>query len=234
MGRSQSFGNWRDTHLRLDGPVVSQLQLAFAEDWYWATREAITANWCPPKLSQGADVLVLSSGPSDRLETGSLYFCNAINAATDRLWIATPYFVPDGDILSALKLAALRGVDVRILVPDKRDHWLVWLAAFAYFDEVRRAGVKIYRYEGGFMHSKMLVVDGWMASVGTMNLDNRSCRLNFEQTAIVFDEAFVAEVAGLLEADMASAKLFKTNFRDITSPVIRYGAPVARLFSPIL
>lgn len=234
MGRSRSLGKWRDTQLRLDGPVVSQLQLSFAEDWYWAKGETIAANWSAPPNAEGADALVLSSGPSDRLETGSLYFCNAINAATDRLWIATAYFVPDVDILSALKLAALRGVDVRILVPDKRDHWLVWLAAFAYFDEIRRAGVKIYRYEDGFMHSKMLLVDDWMASVGTLNLDNRSCRLNFEQTAVVFDAPFVAELAELLETDMARAKLFNTNFRDIRSPAIRYGAPIARMFAPIL
>lgn len=234
MGRSAKFGHWRDTHLRLDGPVVSQVQLAFAEDWYWATREAIRADWCPPPNAEGADVLILSTGPSDRLETGSLYFCNAINAASERLWIASPYFVPDVDILNALKLASLRGVDVRILVPDKRDHWLVWLAAFSYFDEVRRAGVKIFRYQDGFMHSKMLVVDDWMASVGTLNLDNRSCRLNFEQTAIIFDKAFAAEVAEVLEADMARAKHYKTNFRDIPHRFIRYAAPVARLFAPIL
>lgn len=234
MGRSRSLGYWRDTHLRLDGPAVAQVQLAFAEDWYWATREAIEVDWCPPPDPEGADVLILSTGPSDRHESGSLYFCNAINAAAERLWIATPYFVPDVDILNALKLASLRGVDVRILVPDKRDHWLVWLAAFSYFDEVRRAGVKIFRYEGGFMHSKMLVVDDWMASVGTMNLDNRSCRLNFEQTAIVVDDAFAAEVAEVLEADMARARHYKTNFRDIPHRFIRYAAPVARLFAPIL
>lgn len=234
MGRSRSFGHWRDTHLRLDGPVVAQVQLAFAEDWYWATRTPFDAEWCPPPDAGGTDVLILSTGPSDRHESGSLYFCNAINAAAERLWIATPYFVPDVDILNALKLASLRGVDVRILVPDKRDHWLVWLAAFSYFDEVRRAGVKIFRYGGGFMHSKMLVVDDWMSSVGTLNLDNRSCRLNFEQTAIIFDNAFAAEVAEVLEADMARAKQYKTNFRDISHPFIRYAAPVARLFAPIL
>lgn len=234
IGRSPAFGRWRDTHLRIEGPAVAQLQLAFAEDWYWATAKTILANWRPALRDEGKDVLILSTGPSDRLETGSLYFCNAINAAAERLWIATPYFVPDVDILNALKLAALRGVDVRILVPDARDHWLAWLAAFSYFDEVRRAGVKIYRYQGGFMHSKMLVVDGWMASVGTMNLDNRSCRLNFEQTAIVVDAEFTAAVAEILAADMESARLYETRFNDIPQRVIRYASPVARLFSPIL
>lgn len=234
MGRSAYFGHWRDTHLRLDGPVVAQLQLAFAEDWYWAVGETPDLHWRPVVHADGRDALVLFSGPSDSLETGSLYFCNAIGAATERLWIATPYFVPDVDILNALKLAALRGVDVRILVPDLRDHWLVWLAAFSYFDEVRRAGVKIYRYKDGFMHSKVLVVDDWMASVGTINLDNRSCRLNFEVTALVFDDGFAAEVAAMLATDLAKAVSYDTEFHDIPERYIRYAAPLARLFAPIL
>lgn len=234
MGRSSYFGPWRDTHLRLDGPVVAQLQLAFVEDWYWATGQTLDLNWHPVVHADGRDALILPTGPSDTLETGSLYFCNAIGAATERLWIATPYFVPDVDVLNALKLAALRGVDVRILVPDMRDHWLVWLAAFSYFDEVRRAGVKIYRYTDGFMHSKVLVVDGWMASVGTINLDNRSCRLNFEVTALVFDDGFAAEVVAMLAADFGKAAIFETDFSDVPEWYIRYGSPLARLFAPIL
>lgn len=234
MGRSARFGHWRDTQLRLDGPAVAQLQLAFAEDWLWASGEVLDLNWQPVAEAGGRDVLILTSGPADQLETGSLYFCNAIGAARKRIWIATPYFVPDVDILSALKLAALRGVDVRLLVPDRRDHWLVWLAAFSYFDEVRRAGVKIHRYTDGFMHSKVILVDDWMASVGTINLDNRSCRLNFEVTALVFDADFAATIADMLEADLANAAPYETSFRDIPHRFVRYASPFARLFSPIL
>ncbi len=234
VGRSQRFGHWRDTHLRLDGPATAQLQLAFAEDWLWASGEVPDLNWQPVLNMGGRDTLILASGPADPLETGSLYFCNAIESSRHRLWIASPYFVPDVDILNALKLAALRGVDVRLLVPDMRDHWLVWLAAFSYFDEVRRAGVKIYRYRDGFMHSKVVLVDDWMASVGTINLDNRSCRLNFEVTAIVFDDKFAAEVSEMLEADLANSDCYETDFRDIPHRFIRYASPFARLFSPIL
>lgn len=234
MGRAPWFGHWRDTHLRLDGPVVAQLQLAFAEDWLWAAGDALDLSWMAPPRSAGRDALVLATGPSDPYETGSLYFCNAIEAATTRLWIATPYFVPDVDVLNALKLAALRGVDVRLLVPDKRDHWLVWLAAFSYFDEVRRAGVTIHPYAGGFLHSKVLLVDDWMASVGTINLDNRSCRLNFEATALVFDPQFAAEVAAMLEADFDRSVAFDTAFQSVPKRIVRYAAPFARLFAPVL
>jgi cardiolipin synthase A/B len=234
MGRSARFGHWRDTELRIDGPAVAELQFAFAEDWLWASGAVLDLGWQPAPQAEGCDALILGSGPADKLETGSLYFCNAINAARDRLWIASPYFVPDVDILSALKLAALSGVDVRLLVPDLRDHWLVWLAAFSYFDEVRRVGVKIYRYGDGFMHSKVILVDDWMASVGSINLDNRSCRLNFEVTALVMDDGFAAEVATMLETDFDRSELYETAFRDIPHRLIRLASPFARLFAPIL
>lgn len=233
-GRAAYFGHWRDTQLRLDGPAVAELQFAFAEDWLWASGAVLDLSWQPAPQAGGRDVLILTAGPADLHETGSLYFCNAINAAQERLWIASPYFVPDVDILNALKLAALSGVDVRLLVPDLRDHWLVWLAAFSYFDEVRRAGVTIYRYSGGFMHSKVVLVDDWLASVGSINLDNRSCRLNFEVTALVMNEDFAAEVATMLEADFARSKIYETAFRDIPHRLIRLASPFARIFAPIL
>lgn len=238
MGRDPAFGPWRDTHLRLCGPVVSQAQLVFAEDWHWATEHTIDLAWdaSTPAPGEGAtlDALILAPGPADTMETGSLYFCNAIAAARRRVWIASPYFVPDVDILTALKLAALRGVDVRILVADHRDHLLVWLAAFAFFDEVRAAGVQIRRYAEGFMHQKALVVDDRFASIGSVNLDNRSCRLNFEITALVFDRGFAGRVAAMLEADFARSFAYETPLQEAASRLRRYGAPVARLFAPIL
>lgn len=233
LGRSARFGHWRDTHLRLEGPVVAQVQLVFAEDWHWATDEQPALHWKPHAAEADLDAMVVAPGPADAMETGSLYFCNAIGSARRRLWIASPYFVPDIDVLSALKLAALRGVDVRILVADKRDHLLVWLAAFAYFDEARAAGVKIFRYTDGFLHQKVVLVDDELASIGSVNLDNRSCRLNFEITALVFDRGFAAQVAAMLEADFERSFLFETTLDE--GPLWRrYGAPVARLFAPVL
>lgn len=234
MGRDPAFGHWRDTHLRLAGPIVSQVQLVFAEDWHWATEERVDLAWDAAPEGGALDALVVAPGPADPMETGSLFFCNAIAAARRRLWIASPYFVPDVDILTALKLAALRGVDVRLLVADRRDHLIVWLAAFAYFDEVRAAGVRVHRYADGFMHQKVLVVDDSFASIGSVNLDNRSCRLNFEITGLVFDAGFARRVAAMLEADFAKSFVYETPLESAASRLRRYGAPVARLFAPIL
>ena len=233
MGRHPYYGRWRDTQLRLAGPVVAQLQLVFAEDWKWATEETLDLEWSQAEQDGGVDALVVAPAPSDDLETGSLYFCSAIAAARRRIWIASPYFVPDVDIQTALSVAAIQGIDVRILVAGKRDHWFVWLAAFAYFDEMRQAGVRFFRYKDGFMHQKVVLVDDAFAGVGSANLDNRSCRLNFEATALVFDAGFAKDVEAMLEADLSNSELYTTPL-DESPSLIRYGAPVARLLAPLL
>lgn len=234
MGRDPKFGHWRDTHLRLAGPVVTQLQIIFLEDWFWATEERLELNWAPTRQADDNNALILASGPADQTETGSLYFCNAINAAQRRVWIASPYFVPDTDIVRALQLAALRGVDVRIIVPDMRDHWLVWLAAFDFFDDLKDSSITIRRYSNGFMHQKVILVDDLFASVGTINLDNRSCRLNFEVTAITFEPGFVADVEAMLEADFAHSQPHEDRVSDYSNLIRNVASPFARLFAPLL
>ncbi|GHE01651.1 cardiolipin synthase A [Allgaiera indica] len=235
LGHSKQMGAWRDTHLRIDGPAVAQLQLAFAEDWLWSSGNKLVLSWRPAPTKDDRRILVMSTGPADRFETGSLYFSNAIGAARERVWIASPYFVPDGDVLTALKLAALRGLDVRLLLPEKRDHWLVWLAGHAYFDEVRRAGVKLLRYpeEDGFLHQKVLLIDDEFAAIGSHNLDNRSCRLNFESSALVFDSDFAAEVEAMLSADMARARPVRRRL-DEMGFWLSNAALAARIFAPVL
>lgn len=235
LGLDPQFGAWRDTHCQLSGPIVAQLQLVFAEDWFWATEEILLEdlNWDTGRAEANMDGLIMATGPADRMETGSLYFCAAITAAKKRIWIASPYFVPENDILTALKLAAMRDVDVRILVPAVADHTIPWLAAYAYFDELLDAGVQIWRYTEGFMHQKVLVVDESIASIGTTNLDNRSCRLNFEATAILFDKRAADGVATMLEQDFAKAKLLDMKLEQ--QPMkIRWGAPISRMFAPLL
>ncbi|MFV0360152.1 cardiolipin synthase [Tropicimonas sp.] len=235
MGRDPYFGRWRDTHCRLRGPVVSQLQIVFAEDWHWATNALPLPElcWDTGREEEEMDALLVATGPGDELETGSIYFCACITRAQKRVWIASPYFVPDIDILTALKLAALRGVDVRILVPEVIDHTMPWLAAFAYFDEVRTAGVKIYRYTDGFMHQKVVLVDDNIASVGTTNMDNRSCRLNFEATVVVFDRRAAEDVERMLEDDFAHSYVLEKTLEEQPRR-IRFGAPFARLMAPVL
>lgn len=236
MGRDPKFGPWRDTHLEMRGPVVAQLQLIFAEDWHWATGETLheALDWTPATVQEAdATALLVPTGPADSMETGALFFFAMIAAARERVWIASPYCVPDTDVLTALKHAALAGRDVRLLVPEVVDHLIPWLAAFAYFDELREAGVQIWRYQPGFMHQKVVLVDDTLAAIGTTNLDNRSFRLNFETMVIGFDDRFATDVAAFLKADFANATLLQKALPAQPARV-RYGAPVARLFAPLL
>lgn len=229
------FGNWRDTHACLEGPLVAQLQLVFAEDWHWATGEVLIDElfWEPEKAEDDMTALLMATGPADDMETGALFFFSCIAQAKERVWIASPYFVPDTDILTALKFAAVRGVDVRILVPEMIDHTVPWLAAFAYFDEIRAAGASVWRYDDGFMHQKVVLVDDTLAAVGTTNMDNRSFRLNFEAMAMFFDPRAASATKQMLETDFARSFRLEKRLSDQPRK-IRLGAPVSRLLSPLL
>ncbi|WP_282157047.1 cardiolipin synthase [Shimia thalassica] len=235
MGRDPKFGNWRDTHVMMSGPVVAQLQLIFAEDWHWATGETLIdpLNWQTEHAPADKSAMIVPTGPGDEMETGALFFFTAIANARKRIWIASPYFVPDVDVLTALKHAALQGVDVRILVPEVIDHKIPWLAAFAYFDEIREAGVQVLRYNDGFMHQKVLVVDDHMAAIGTTNMDIRSFRLNFETMAVFFDKQAAQSVSDMFEADFKKSFVLEKTLAEQPRH-IRTGAPIARLFSPVL
>jgi cardiolipin synthase A/B len=207
LGRDARIGPWRDTHLRIEGPAALALQAVFLEDWHWATDEIPDLPWEPVARTQhGVPVLILPSGPADRFETASLMMQQSIHAAHHRIWIASPYFVPDEGVLGMLKLAALSGVDVRILIPERPDNLLTYYAAYAFVEPLLEAGVRIYRYQEGFLHGKAFVVDDVGGAVGTVNLDNRSFRLNFEVTAMVLDAGFAGELEAMFEADFARSR----------------------------
>jgi cardiolipin synthase len=207
MGRDVAIGPWRDTNVKIQGPAVHAVQMSFLEDWYWATHENPPLSWIPRPAPQGDQTaLVLPTGPGDDLETCGLFFVQMINSAQDRLWIASPYFVPDSQVTAALQLASLRGVDVRIMLPEHPDHLLVYLSSFSFLEETEKADVKVYRYQPGFMHHKVILVDDRLAAVGTANLDNRSFRLNFEITVLVDDAGFAGQVAEMLTEDFARCK----------------------------
>ena len=235
LGRDPEFGHWRDTHIKIEGPAVLAAQISFVEDWHWATDTYILQSpWLPVAAKDSnKKVLVVPSGPADQLETATLMFHQAINAANERIWIASPYFVPDDAIMGALQLAGLRGVDVRILIPDKADHLLVYLAAFSYFEEASHTGVRFFRYTDGFLHQKVMLIDDRVASVGTANFDNRSFRLNFEITAVVADDAFVTEVEQMLEDDFAHANEMKMSDVNERSFWFKLSTRLARLTSPV-
>ena len=235
MGRNRRFGPWRDTHLRCEGPAAAAVQLAFVEDWYWAKGGVPPLNWdAAPSQNGRMDVLALPSGPADHLETYSLAFIQCAEAARERLWIVSPYFVPDKEIISALQLAALRGVDVRVMLPLRPDHRLVHWASFSYFPELSRIGVKFYRYAPGFLHQKAMLVDSRFACIGTANCDNRSFRLNFEITMVMADQEFIQDVSAMLLEDFAHC--VPATAKDYDERWIGFKAAVklSRLLSPIL
>lgn len=226
---------WRDTHCRIEGPAVTGLQLAWVEDWNWASDEFPELDWAPQDNIPGAEkVLVLPTGPADTWETCTLFFLNCINNAQSRIWIASPYFVPDFQIVNALQLAALRGVDVRIIIPEKSDSHLVRMAAYSYLVQASRAGIGIYRYQPGFMHQKVVLVDNHYAAVGTANLDNRSMRLNFEIIAVNTSEPFVSRVDAMLTEDLSHCrKMTEQDYQD-RSILFRLTCRAVRLLAPLL
>ncbi len=236
MGRDPAVGGWRDTHVRIEGPATLGAQLAFVEDWRWATDQTLSdLQWTPASVdTSGSNVLVIASGPADQVETASLMFAKLINGATSRLWIASPYFVPDDATIQALQLAAFRGVDVRVLIPEKSDNPLVSLAAYSYFEDVKGVGIKMCRYQAGFLHGKYILVDHDVSTIGTANFDNRSFRLNFEITAAIIDVGFADEVQRMFEADFANARVMEPG-EYFEKPIwFRFASRLARLFAPVL
>jgi cardiolipin synthase len=232
LGRDLEIGAWRDTHLKLRGPAVQAVQLVFLEDWNWAANEVPDLNWSGQAETADQVAAIIPTGPADPLDSWQLVVAEAANTARERLWIASPYFVPDGGVLTALQAAAIRGVDVRILIPEKADHLLVWLSAFTYYEQTIPYGVKLHRYQLGFLHQKVMLSDD-LACVGTANLDNRSFRLNFEISALSPDPAFVDEVAHMLELDFARSKEVQVEEFTARSFGFRLACRIARLMAPV-
>lgn len=234
LGGNPKLSPWRDTHVAISGPVIACLQESFAEDWFWAAREL------PPLIlpdtyeDDGVLCQVLATGPADPQETCSLFFVEAIHAANHRVWITSPYFIPDEAVSAALRLAVLRGVDVRILLPSRPDHKVVYAASSLFAFEAVRAGVRIFRYTPGFLHQKVVLVDHEISAIGSANLDNRSFRLNFEIMLLTVDSRFASEVESMLEADFAESKEVSIQDSRETHRLQKLGMRIARLISPIL
>jgi cardiolipin synthase len=235
LSRHPKFGNWRDTHVKVKGPIVQAIQGSFVQDWYWAKTTIPDLNWGLQKAENGGEeTLMIASGPADSMDTCSLMFVQAINAAKERIWIASPYFVPDPQVLTALKLAALRGVDVRILLPEKPDHRMVYLASFSFYQEILPLGIKLCRYTAGFMHQKVFLIDALCAAIGTANLDNRSFRLNFEITLLNYDPSFIEQVGMMLDGDFSHSRVVELKEYTKRSFFFKLAVRFAKLFAPVL
>lgn len=236
LGLEKKIGHWRDTHTRIEGPAVVGIEVAFSTDWLWATRKPLSIDWSSvstPAQAGECNTLVFPSDPASQFEEAGLMYHQLIVDARKRIWIASPYFVPDRSIIAALQLAALRGVDVRVIIPDEPDKRIVAMANWSYTKELMPAGVKVYRYQGGFMHQKVLLMDDRIAGVGTANFDNRSFRLNFEITMLIDNTDFADQVSDMLEADMQhSRKVYPEDVKTSLPWLLAMG--IARLMSPVL
>lgn len=238
------FTCWRDTHLRVQGPAVQAIQAVFVVDWYWARREGLGhLEWNPaaaeePELIDPANpegqVLVVPTGPADQQQRLTMMICELAAMANERLWISTPYFVPDEAVATALETAVARGVDVRVLIPARPDHMIVFLAGFYYEARLRQGGVGIYRFDHGFMHQKAILLDDSVAAIGTANLDNRSLYLNFELTVLSADLNFVAKVYEMLAHDFERSTATDLGSLGAKPFLFQIMVGAARLFSPVL
>jgi len=210
LGLNKKFGYWRDTHLRIVGSAVYAMQTRFILDWNQASPHDVRdeERYFPVIPSQGS--------------------------AKKYIYLQTPYFIPDDSLLNALTLAALSGVDVRIMIPNKPDHMFVYWATLSNIGQLLKTGVKVYIYQKGFIHAKMIVVDGKIASVGTANIDVRSFRLNFEVNAVLYDRELSGTLAGVFRDDMAESTELTLHDYQNRPLYVRFKESISRLLSPIL
>ncbi|KON98356.1 cardiolipin synthetase [Aneurinibacillus migulanus] len=237
LGKDTRYGFWRDSHVRLEGESVYLLQNIFLKDWFFVTEENIEGDSYYPSLIEepGEELIqIASSGPDSDWESIWQMYFSIIATAQEKIYITSPYFVPDDSISMALKTAALSGLDVRILLPSRPDHQTVFWASRSYFQELLEAGVRFYLYQPGFVHAKILLVDGVVASIGTANMDIRSFQHNFEVNAIIYnsnsvyklEEDFINDLMDSKELTLKEYKRRPWHHRILES--------VARLLSPLL
>ncbi|TWT24633.1 cardiolipin synthase [Planomicrobium sp. CPCC 101110] len=238
IGLSRKFGYWRDTHLKLQGSALHPLQTRFILDWNQASaRNDIEYDdgYFPAIPEKGETTIqIVSSGPDEEWEQIKDGYLKLINMAEKSIYIQTPYFIPDASFYDAIRIAALSGIDVRIMIPNKPDHPFVYWATYSYAGQMLRAGARVFIYNNGFLHTKMIVIDGKASTVGTANIDVRSFKLNFEVNAFMYDQKVSTELAELFHHDMElSTELTYEKYYSRTR-MIKTKESIARLLSPIL
>lgn len=238
LGLSKRFGNWRDTHLRVSGSAVLQMQAQFLMDWNLATSDKVKLQWqyFPASILPLGRIgmQIVSSGPDSEYQQIKEAYIKMIYSAKKTICMQTPYFIPDESLMTALKIAAASGIDVRIMLPKNRDHFFVYWATHSYLEELLASGVKCYMYEDGFLHAKTLVIDSKIASVGTANLDIRSFKLNFEVNAFIYDTKTTEELHRIFEEDMKNSMLLTKEIYEARPLLNRFKESISRLLSPIL
>jgi cardiolipin synthase len=236
-GEMRGIGRWRDTHLSIEGPAAAGLQRVFLQDWFFATGEAVDPKPYfphPNRTAGKATVAVVPSGPDTRTEAIHRLFFAAISGATERVWITTPYFVPDPPMVVALSVAAMRGVDVKLILPSRSNHRVTFHAGRSYYEQLLEAGVRIHEYDPGMIHSKTMVVDGRIVLVGSANMDMRSFRLNFEVHTLLHDERTAQDLESRFLDDLSQTTPVTLDAWSTRPWRWRIAEGAGRLVSPLL
>jgi cardiolipin synthase len=238
INEDKKIGFWRDTHIRIRGMAVNDLTDRFLLDWCYASGEEIEdfSVFYSQKICEDGDVgiQIVTSGPDHKEEYIKHGYLKMINNAKHTIYLETPYFVPDEPMLEALKLSALSGVDVNIIIPGNPDHIFMKWAASSYIGELLDVGVKIYSYKNGFIHAKTIVVDGQVSSIGTANMDIRSFKLNFEVNAFIFDDRIAKNLEEQFYKDVEYSNLITKEEHHNRSLRLRIKESLIRLLAPIL
>ncbi len=238
VSKSKKFGFWRDSHIRIMGDAVKDLELRFIMDWNFTKGKNLNIDekYFPTaeKQKENINMQIISSGPDCKWDSIQYNYFKMVNEANKNIYIATPYFVPDDSLLEALRTAALSGVDVRIIIPAKPDHPFVYYGSINYLGELIEAGVKCYEYTKGFIHAKIMTMDGLITSVGTANMDIRSFKLNFEVNALIYNSTITEEFNKQFEIDFKDCiELTESDYKS-RSRRTRFMEAAARLISPLL
>jgi cardiolipin synthase A/B len=236
LGEDPKLGYWRDTHVKIEGEAVYELQVIYLRDWNFVSGQELKSSEYFPRVSKiGSQLIqVSSSGPDSEWTAIHQGYFTAITSAVDRLYICTPYLVLDEGTLLALQTAGLRGVDVRILIPAESDHRVVDLASKSYFEELMKSGVRIYLYQKGFIHSKIMLADDYFSSIGTTNLNTRSFELDFEVNAFYYDKEMNQQLTGIFFEDLKDSSEVRHKDYQTRALSQRIKESAARLLSPVL
>lgn len=242
IGLYKKFGYWRDTHIKIIGPAVSSLQCRFLLDWRFSSEiedPDLYRNYIPQIREEDKEkgkvgIQIVSSGPDSTWPSIKDGYFKMISEAKEKIYIETPYFIPDDSILEAIRVAGLSGLDVRIMIPNKPDHLFVYWASLSYMGELLEAGVKFYTYGRGFLHSKVVIADDFVSSVGTANMDIRSFELNFEVNAFLYDEKINSQLTNNFIEDLVYCEEITLEKYKNRSNIIKIKESFSRLLSPIL
>lgn len=231
------FGCWRDTHMRITGPAVAAVQYSFAVDWSFMGQSLLQepVDMSLPKgPGEAAGLQMMRCGPTSEWSNVSLYMLKAIGNAKKRVYIQTPYFLPTDAMLSALQAAALSRVDVRVMIPLKSDSSTLTLASYSYIMECLRAGIKIYLFEAGMLHSKTMMIDDRLSAIGSANIDFRSFEHNFEETMFIFSSEVNTTLRAQFMADLQQSTRVRASVWRRRPIMQKAKESIVRLLSPVL